>query len=101
MAEILVEENFARIDGADMNVILDILGELTLEAEPTAPRRNDRGRNWNLTIHWLRRGPIPESTLTGLPTAFAKIKDHFVAVGKIPPTQLILRGPDEGLLRTI
>ncbi|MCX5095712.1 hypothetical protein OOK36_44190 [Streptomyces sp. NBC_00365] len=50
MDEILVEEDFAHTDGRDMNVILDFLDELNLEAEPTAPRSTGKGRHWELTM---------------------------------------------------
>ncbi|MFD4764427.1 hypothetical protein ACFWOJ_38165 [Streptomyces sp. NPDC058439] len=87
MNEILVEENFARMDGRDMNVVLGLLDGLNLEAEPTAPRSSGRGRHWELTMYWQPAGPIPESTEAGLPGTLAEIRDHFVAAGKQPPSR--------------
>ncbi|MFI9272035.1 hypothetical protein ACIGXM_15115 [Kitasatospora sp. NPDC052896] len=99
MDEILVEENFAHIDGSDMNVILDLLDELNLEAEPTAPRSSGRGRRWELTMHWQPAGPIPESTDAALPTAVARIRDHFVTTGKQPPSRVAVYDRDGRVLR--
>ncbi|MFJ9683603.1 hypothetical protein ACIRP2_37065 [Streptomyces sp. NPDC101194] len=100
MNEILVEENFARIDGRDMNVILDLLDGLNLEAEPTAPRSSGRGRHWALTMHWQPAGPIPESTEAGLPDTVARIRDHFVAAGKQPPSRVAVHRRDGLVLWT-
>ncbi|MFT9821169.1 hypothetical protein [Lysinibacillus sp. NPDC056185] len=94
MNAILVEENFARVDGRDMNVILDLLDELNLEAEPTAPRSSGRGRHWELAMYWQPEGPIPENTEAGLPDTVAKIGDHFVAAGKQLPSRVTIYGRD-------
>ncbi|MGF1424946.1 hypothetical protein [Kitasatospora sp. LaBMicrA B282] len=100
MDEILVEENFAHIDGVDMNVILDLFDELDLDAEPTAPRGNGRGRRWELTVHWLAAGPIPPSTDAALPRTVARIREHFVATGKRPPSRVAVYDRDGRILRT-
>lgn len=92
MAEILVEENFVRIDGADMNALLNILDAVGLEAEPTAPRDNDTGRRWQLSVHWLPTAPPGAEMVTGLSGAFAEIHAHFVREGKLPPARVILYG---------
>ncbi|MFF2960018.1 hypothetical protein ACFVT1_14200 [Streptomyces sp. NPDC057963] len=101
MNEILVEENFARIDGRDMNVILDLLDGLNLEAEPTAPRGSGRGRHWELTMYWQPTGPIPDSTEAGLPDTAAKIRDHFVTAGKQPPSKVAVYRRDGLVLWTL
>jgi hypothetical protein len=100
MDEILVEEDFAHTDGRDMNVILDFLDELNLEAEPTAPRSTGRGRHWELTMYWQPAGSIPESTEAGLPDTVAKIRDHFVTAGKRPPSRVAVYGRDGLVLWT-
>ncbi|MGK4582694.1 hypothetical protein [Kitasatospora sp. HPMI-4] len=100
MDEILVEENFAHISGDDMNVILDLLDELHLEAEPTAPRGNGRGRRWELTMHWQSAGPLPENTGAALSGAVARIRDHFVTAGKQPPSRVAVYDRDGLVLRT-
>jgi hypothetical protein len=100
MAEILVEEDFLHIDGGDMNVILDLLDELNLEAEPTAPRSRGKGRHWELTMYWQPTGAIPESTEAGLPGTVAKIRDHFVTAGKRPPSRVAVYGRDGSVLWT-
>lgn len=100
MAEILVEENFARIDGSDMNVILNLLDEvMTIEAEPTAPRRNSDSHRWELSIHWLQAGPMAEDVEAALPHAVTKIRNHFEAAGKLPPWRIALYRSDGQVLR--
>ncbi|MBV6697331.1 hypothetical protein [Kitasatospora aureofaciens] len=100
MNAILVEENFAHIDGSDMNVILDVLDQLNFDAEPTAPRGNGGRRNWELTMHWQSAGPIPESAEAALRDAVAKIRDHFVTAGKQPPSRVAVCNRDGLVLRT-
>ncbi|GAB2729569.1 hypothetical protein [Kitasatospora kifunensis] len=100
MAEILVEENFAHIDGSDMNVILDLLDELALEAEPTAPRSSGRGRQWELTMHWQQATPVPADIEAALPAVVARIRDHFQNAGKQLPARVALYNRDALLLRT-
>lgn len=92
MAEILVEENFVRIDGDDMNALLNILDAVDLEAEPTAPRDNDTGVRWQLAVHWLPSAPPSAERLATLAGAFAEIHAHFVLEGKVPPARVILYG---------
>jgi hypothetical protein len=100
MAEILVEENFVRIDGEDMNALLNILHRLGVEAEPTAPRSDDHSRNWVLRVHWLQTGAVDEETMGDLPGALAEIHAYFVAEGKLPPSRVVLHGSDDTVLHT-
>ncbi|GAA3840390.1 hypothetical protein GCM10022403_085800 [Streptomyces coacervatus] len=100
MAQILVEEDFVHIDGDDMNVVLDLLDELNLEAEPTAPRGGGKGRHWELTMYWQPTGSIPGSTVAGLPDTIARIRDHFVTAGKRPPSRVGVYGRDGSVLWT-
>ncbi|WP_329586721.1 hypothetical protein OG500_36365 [Kitasatospora sp. NBC_01250] len=100
MAEILVEENFAHIDGGDMNLILDLLDELSLEAEPTAPRSSGRGRHWELTMHWQPATPVPAGLDATLPGVIARIREHFESAGKQLPSTVTLYDRDGRLLRT-
>ena len=103
MAEILVEENFVRIHGDDMNALLNILDRLGVEAEPTAPRHDDGDEDdpsWTLAVHWLNAGPIDPAADAALPAAFAEIRAHFTAAGKLPPSRVLLYGPDDRVLRT-
>ena len=103
MAEILVEENFVRIDGDDMNALLNILDRTGLEAEPTGPRHADGHKHdasWTLAVHWLNRGPVDPAADAALPAAFAEIRDHFAAAGKLPPSLVLLYGPDDQVLRS-
>ncbi|MEE1787657.1 hypothetical protein PUR71_32825 [Streptomyces sp. SP17BM10] len=101
MDAILVEEDFAHIDGTDMNAILELLGRLALEAEPTAPRGGGgRGRQWELTMHWQATGPISEATEAGLRDTAARIREHFVTAGKQAPSRVVLCGRDGLVLRT-
>ncbi len=100
MAEILVEENFAHIDGSDMNVILDLLGEVAaIEAEPTAPRHNSGGDHWELSMHWLQAEPMAESTAAALSDVIGKIGNHFTAAEKLPPRRTVLYGADGQVFR--
>ena len=92
MAEILVEANFVRIDGDDMNTLLNVLDRVGLEAEPTAPRDNDTGRHWELAVHWLPTAPPSAEMITARSGAFAEIHAHFVLEGKVPPARVILYG---------
>lgn len=100
MAEILVEENFVRISGEDMNALLNILNRLGVEAEPTAPRNGSHGRNWILAVHWLQAGAVDTETMSELPGALAEIHAHFVAEGKLPPSRVVLYGLDDAVLHT-
>ena len=101
MVEVLVEENFAHIDGTDMNVILDTLDGLELEAEPTAPRGDHSGHDWVLVLHWLQQGPVATDTEVALPAAFTAIRAHFTLAGKQPPARMDLFGPDDKILLTL
>ncbi|MEY9967877.1 hypothetical protein ABIA33_005957 [Streptacidiphilus sp. MAP12-16] len=100
MTEVLIEENFVHIDGTDMNVILNLLDRLGLEAEPTAPRHVSERHSWVLALHWLREGQISEAVEAALPGVFAEIRQHFVAGGKVPPAQIAVYGLDGLLLRS-
>jgi hypothetical protein len=104
MAEILVEENFVRIDGDDMNALLNILDRLGVAAEPTAPRHDDGGdsgaEGWTLVVHWLNAGPIAPAVDEALPGALAEISAHFADAGRVAPTRVLLFGPDDTVLRT-
>ncbi|MFD7901333.1 MULTISPECIES: hypothetical protein [unclassified Kitasatospora] len=100
MDAILVEEDFVHIDGTDMNAILELLGRLGLDAEPTAPRGGGRGRQWELTMHWQTHGPISEATENGLRDTAGRIREHFVAAGKRAPSKVVLCGRDGLVLRT-
>ncbi|WP_042403214.1 hypothetical protein [Streptacidiphilus carbonis] len=98
MAEILVEENFVRIDGDDMNALLRVLHGVGLEAEPTAPRDNDTGVRWELAAHWLGAAFPSAETVAALNGAFGEIHAYFVTEGKIPPSRVILYGPESEAL---
>ncbi|MEV7023861.1 hypothetical protein [Kitasatospora sp. NPDC093558] len=100
MDAILVEEDFAHIDGTDMNAILELLDRLDLDAEPTAPRGGGRGQHWELTMHWQTHGPISDATEAALRDAAGKIREHFVTAGKQAPTRVVLCGRDGLVLRT-
>jgi hypothetical protein len=103
MAEILVEENFVRIDGTDMNALLNILDRIGIQAEPTGPRHDDGDEDdpsWTLAVHWLNAGPLPPATDDAFPAAFEEISAHFAAAGKLPPSRVLLYGPDDAVLRT-
>lgn len=104
MAEILVEENFVRIDGDDMNALLNILDRLGIEAEPTAPRHDDGGEHgssgWTLVVHWLNAGAIAPAVAEAFPGAFAEIAAHFTAAGRRPPARVLVFGSDDTVLRT-
>jgi hypothetical protein len=103
MAEILVEENFVRIDGGDMNALLNILDRIGIEAEPTAPRHDDGGDHggaWTLAVHWLNAGPVAPAADAAFPAAFAQIRAHFADAGKLPPSRVLLYGADDSVLRT-
>ena len=103
MAEILVEENFVRIDGDDMNALLNVLDRIGIEAEPTAPRHDDGGDRdgaWTLVVHWLNAGPVAPAADAAFPGAFAEIHDHFASAGKLPPSRVLLYGADDSVLRS-
>ncbi|MEY9963978.1 hypothetical protein ABIA33_002012 [Streptacidiphilus sp. MAP12-16] len=101
MADVLVEENFARIAGEDMSVILDMFNRMGIRADPTGPRIISERRRWVLSLHWLRQGPVPEATQERLPQALVEVRRHLVAVGKVPPMRLDLYGPGEQLLLSV
>jgi hypothetical protein len=107
MAEILVEENFVRIDGDDMNALLNILDRLGVAAEPTAPRHDDGGEGedggaegWTLVVHWLNAGPMAPAVDEALPGALAEISAHFADAGRVAPTRVLVLGSDDTVLRT-
>ena len=101
MTEVLIEENFVHIDGTDMNVILDILDRLGLEAEPTAPRHVSERHTWVLALHWLTERPMPDAVAAALPGVLTRIRQRFTGTGKVPPARLAVYGLDGALLRTV
>ncbi|MFE2642689.1 hypothetical protein ACFXDO_08930 [Streptomyces nigra] len=98
MNQILVEEDFAHIEGRDMNIILNLLDELGLEAEPTPPRgRGDRHR-WQLALHWQPSDLIPHEIALQLPSVTWRIREHFVGTEKQPPSTVAVYARDETVL---
>ncbi|MCZ4602388.1 hypothetical protein O3S80_01075 [Streptomyces sp. Lzd4kr] len=98
MNQILVEEDFTHIEGRDMNVILDLLDELGLEAEPTPPRGRGDRHGWQLVMHWQPSEPIPHETTLQLPTVTSRIREYFVGVEKRPPSTVAVYARDETVL---
>ncbi|QMU78618.1 hypothetical protein GXW83_25845 [Streptacidiphilus sp. PB12-B1b] len=101
MTEVLIEENFVHIDGTDMNVILDLLDRLGLEAEPTAPRHISERRHWSLSLHWLTEGQLPDRVAAVLPGVLVEVRRHFADTGKVPPDRIALYGLDGSPLGTV
>lgn len=98
MNQILVEEDFTHIEGRDMNVILDLLDALGLEAEPTPPRGRVARHGWKLVMHWQPSEPIPPATAVQLPAVVRSIREYFVGIEKRPPSTVAVYDHDETLL---
>ncbi|WP_035804649.1 hypothetical protein [Kitasatospora mediocidica] len=101
MTELLVELNQARIDGEDMAVVLDLLGDLATEVEPAQQRTTEHGDGWVLYIHWMSDAPVPAALATGLPRAAVRIRDYFTRQGKVPPSRVDLLDADRTPLMRI
>jgi hypothetical protein len=101
MTEVLIEENFVHIDGTDMNVILNLLDRLGVEAEPTAPRHLSEHHSWTIALHWLMEGSIPDGIGAALPGVLSQIRRHFADAGKTLPERIALYGLDGSPLGTV
>jgi hypothetical protein len=53
MPQLLIEENFRRIDSPDMEALIAALADLSLDAQPTEPRMIVKADWWVLVLHWL------------------------------------------------
>ncbi|MHA6765164.1 hypothetical protein [Streptacidiphilus sp. PAMC 29251] len=84
-----------------MTAILAVLDGIAVAAEPTRPSGSEGRQAWTLCVHWLQKGPVSADTEAALPAALARIRDHFVTEGRIPPSVLELRGPDHEILLTV
>jgi hypothetical protein len=79
MPQILIEENFRRIDGQAMTELIEAFDALGVETEPTQPRTSDPHGGWVLVLYWLSRDQqqIRDSTLTGtLAEAVRRVFSH-------------------------
>ena len=101
MSEALVEQDPERIDTDDMAAILAVLEGIAVAAEPTRATGTEDQDAWTLCVHWLQKGPVSADTEAALPAALARIRDHFVTRGRIPPSQLELRSPEHEVLLVI
>ena len=59
MAQLLIEENFAHLDGEDVEALIEAFAALGLNAEPTQPRSAGPRHRWVLMLHWLRDDTAP------------------------------------------
>ncbi|HXY43075.1 MAG TPA: hypothetical protein VEH29_02710 [Acidimicrobiales bacterium] len=98
MADVQVEENPVHIDNEDMAAIIDAIGELGKEAEPTGQKTLLKAAWWVLVLHWLEDDTTHFAFDTFLTILGTKVLRHYRKTKKDPPARIDVVDGDHNTL---